>query len=142
MLSHSVGAVIDTLVPDPDWKWVRFSTPTVVPAELFSDRSKEIWNGSLVTLPVSLERIGIRLFSAQPLRLPGSQPLSQPPALPVHGGFDWPWSVVAASVNVVSAVLTPSVAVVVYCAMKLLGSSKRYENPPLTWVMAVPVHAQ
>src|SRR3954469_5578034 len=138
MLSHSVGVVIDTLVPDPDWKFVRFSIPNVVPAELFSDRSKEILNGSLVRLPVSLERIGIRLFSAQPLRLPGSQPPSQPLALPVHGGFDWPWSAVAAWVMFFPAELPRWFAFGVYGAMKFWGSSKRYVTPPLTSVMAVP----
>ena len=48
-------------------------------------RAGEGWE---LKAPVSLTRIGITSVSPQPLRLPGSQPASQPPPLPVHGGFD------------------------------------------------------
>ena len=77
------------MTPVPPAKFVRLSIPKMVAPEEVKVRSNEILNGWLLKPPVSLTRIGMRFVSAQPLKLPDSQPLSQVPP-PVHAGLDWP----------------------------------------------------
>src|SRR6266496_3122001 len=105
-----------------------------------------VWSNGTVTdwllpLPLNSRRTGMLFPSAQPITAPVSQLPStlesHPDAPVVQGGFDWPSRFVCPSVKVVVAVYTPSLAVTVYWATKLLGSVTSSVKSPfasaVTW---------